>query len=452
MLITDLVSSLQTTYDDQKKRSLQPEGIVVDVLKAVHTLESMLVLIKDNVYAAESMTYNSVLEPLLCCLESENNDIKTLAVDILTHLVKDKTNAMMIESEGYIPYLQQQLKIHITKSGRLFTHNPNLELCLKITNILTSLPLAEQHNHNVVCDLCGVWSFRGAAYKCLSCNDWDYCALCYCLGRHSRNHVMIKMNNSRRYNPLLPEAQKISHIYESMDHDEENLDHKGFICGVCGIAPIHGVRYACLDCQGLNMCQKCSSHHNRSHISLKFRYTANQDHLERLDPNSKAEIEASKHMGSLRDGEFIASQWPSSRSYSSLYSCSSDLGPIPVIVGGGFWGLYMCILSRYNIDFKLENILFTVNNNGIVIGKALNSSGVVSDVVEEKPYLSFHLDAEFGSFNFTGVTVSDRNEGVYFSGFWKSIAQVYGVWKLVQLDPSESLGDVVEVKGGAFEG
>eukprot|EP01127_Copromyxa_protea_P017007 TRINITY_DN5149_c0_g2_i2.p2 TRINITY_DN5149_c0_g2~~TRINITY_DN5149_c0_g2_i2.p2 ORF type:complete len:113 (+),score=15.55 TRINITY_DN5149_c0_g2_i2:98-436(+) len=112
----------------------------------------------------------------------------------------------------------------------------------------------------------------------------------------------------------------------------------------------------------------------------------------------------------------------------------------------------MCILSRYNIDFKLENILFTVNNNGIVIGKALNSSGVVSDVVEEKPYLSFHLDAEFGSFNFTGVTVSDRNEGVYFSGFWKSIAQVYGVWKLVQLDPSESLGDVVEVKGGAFEG
>lgn len=80
--------------------------------------------------------------------------------------------------------------------------------------------MAAQKSHNVICDLCGSWPFQGVGYKCIVCDDWDYCALCYCLGRHSRNHVQLKMQTNRKYREITDIAQPIVGVYASMEHDE----------------------------------------------------------------------------------------------------------------------------------------------------------------------------------------------------------------------------------------
>jgi len=142
---------------------------------------------------------------------------------------------------------------------------------MQITNILLQLPVEEQFQHHVTCDLCGVSSYAGISYKCLVCNDWDYCSVCYCLGRHSRNHIQLKMQ-SRNYSDYLTVSKKIVKAAAKLEMDEDSKTHVGYSCAACGLDPIHGVRYVCLTCGQCNLCQKCEAKHHRKHIFLKFRY------------------------------------------------------------------------------------------------------------------------------------------------------------------------------------
>lgn len=183
----------------------------------------------------------------------------------------------MIESQGYLPFLHLELQTALSGLDELlvileFNKSRKFRLwglILQITTIITSLPLSsnifyfslflfflreyvlltfhnnrknffffhvmltrdlEQDQHNVICDLCGRWTYRGVSYHCTVCADWDYCALCYCLGRHSRNHVQLKMQRNDKYSHLLPVAQPICDILATIEHDEGTSCHLCLNC------------------------------------------------------------------------------------------------------------------------------------------------------------------------------------------------------------------------------
>uniref|UniRef100_A0A6B2LAQ6 ZZ-type domain-containing protein n=1 Tax=Arcella intermedia TaxID=1963864 RepID=A0A6B2LAQ6_9EUKA len=91
------------------------------------------------------------------------------------------------------------------------------------------------------------------------------------MSRHSRNHVQIKMA-SRNYSPFYTSAEMLTKKALQLEINEDSKTHLGFECGGCGLKPIHGVRYVCLNCGLTSLCQKCEAKHHRSHVFLKFRY------------------------------------------------------------------------------------------------------------------------------------------------------------------------------------
>jgi len=191
---------------------------------------------------------------------SSDPSIKRHTINILEYLLRDPDNRLIIESQGFLPYLFYEL---------VGSYDP--AHAMQLVRIIIQLPLEEQTTHHVICDLCGKYSYVGLSYKCLVCNDWDYCAVCYCLSRHSRNHIQVKMQH-RNYHEYVSAAQNIVRAAAKLEINEESKTHHGFECAGCGLSPIHGVRYICFTCGKSSLCQKCESKHSRRHCFLKFRY------------------------------------------------------------------------------------------------------------------------------------------------------------------------------------
>jgi len=256
IMVRDLIQCLQLPYDDRKKRKLDRSSIVTDEFQAEQTLKTLQSIISTKAYTPESLSFQAALEPLLCCLSADNVVIRKYTINILEYLLIEPENRLIIASQGYIPYLFRELLGHDQQ---------------QISRILLQLPLQEQYQHYVTCDLCGESSYNGVSYKCLVCNDWDYCSICYCLARHSRNHIQIKMQK-RNYQDYATIAKNITMVASKLEMDQESKTHFGYSCAACGLDPIHGVRYVCLTCGLSNLCQKCESKHHRLHCFLKFRY------------------------------------------------------------------------------------------------------------------------------------------------------------------------------------
>jgi hypothetical protein len=105
VLVSDLIQSLQIPFDDTKKRKLNSDSIVTNEALAITTLNSLATITKDNAYTPESLSFQASMEPLLCCLLSSNTTIRKYTIDIIQYLLIEPDNCLILESQGYLPYL-----------------------------------------------------------------------------------------------------------------------------------------------------------------------------------------------------------------------------------------------------------------------------------------------------------------------------------------------------------
>ena len=47
--------------------------------------------------------------------------------------------------------------------------------------------------------------------------------------------------------------------------------HKGTRCNNCGMAPIAGIRYKCMECDDFNFCENSEKIHSHSHLFYKIK-------------------------------------------------------------------------------------------------------------------------------------------------------------------------------------
>jgi next-to-BRCA1 protein 1 len=101
------------------------------------------------------------------------------------------------------------------------------------------------------CDGCGKFINDGIRYYCLECPNYDLCENCNSLpyivtskGVHYRNHRMVKMAEQHQESFASPRDYSASGYSPAM-------------CDVCGIYPIVGTRYKCLQCPDFDLCERC---------------------------------------------------------------------------------------------------------------------------------------------------------------------------------------------------
>ncbi|UJR08350.1 hypothetical protein I4U23_012621 [Adineta vaga] len=88
----------------------------------------------------------------------------------------------------------------------------------------------------VSCDSCLKTNFSGRRYKCLSCDNYDLCGLCYDNNLESQNHLCI--------HPMQCILSKTAH---ELFYGGETISHRSLIkrrikllCVLCAINPVHG--------------------------------------------------------------------------------------------------------------------------------------------------------------------------------------------------------------------
>ncbi|KAI5480357.1 zinc finger, ZZ-type protein [Pseudohyphozyma bogoriensis] len=122
----------------------------------------------------------------------------------------------------------------------------------------------EELVHYATCDLCEK-TIVGVRHKCLNCPDYDVCSACL----PSVSHLHPLHNFIPITSLLYLNSQPHSHTI-----------HHNIVCDGCGVDPIIGVRYKCLDkaCDDFDLCERCESdpveRHDRSHVLAKIRTSA----------------------------------------------------------------------------------------------------------------------------------------------------------------------------------
>jgi next-to-BRCA1 protein 1 len=103
---------------------------------------------------------------------------------------------------------------------------------------------------NIKCDGCGMVPITGDRYKCTVCPDFDLCSSCEKKEIHPASHALLKLKE--------PARRDI---------------HYGVTCDGCGVKPIEGVRYKCLDCPNFDLCSACEekNQHPSDHTLLKLK-------------------------------------------------------------------------------------------------------------------------------------------------------------------------------------
>ena len=52
---------------------------------------------------------------------------------------------------------------------------------------------------------------------------------------------------------------------------KNNTIHNGIICDNCGISPIVGIRYKCIECDDFELCEKCEKTNTHPHLFYKIK-------------------------------------------------------------------------------------------------------------------------------------------------------------------------------------
>ncbi|XP_005106370.1 E3 ubiquitin-protein ligase mind-bomb isoform X2 [Aplysia californica] len=134
-----------------------------------------------------------------------------------------------------------------------------------------SEPSEHDHIHfSIRCDACGVCPIRGIRYDCRTCLNIEICADCKALGRHSFHSLREIVTTSAQRERIMHgvgDAMMGASLVNEVSSDGKI--HTGIICDVCGMNPIRGIRYKCLDCPNYDLCVSCrvAKHHSHHHTA-----------------------------------------------------------------------------------------------------------------------------------------------------------------------------------------
>lgn len=98
------------------------------------------------------------------------------------------------------------------------------------------------------------------------------------------NIIESQLNNLKTdiFNEIIPEVSKIekeSKIYlqnkqKNNKSNKYSNVHNNFKCDQCGVMPIVGIRYKCIECNCFNLCEKCEAFVKHPHPFYKLKYYA----------------------------------------------------------------------------------------------------------------------------------------------------------------------------------
>uniref|UniRef100_A0A060TFZ2 ARAD1D26994p n=1 Tax=Blastobotrys adeninivorans TaxID=409370 RepID=A0A060TFZ2_BLAAD len=136
--------------------------------------------------------------------------------------------------------------------------------------------------HLAICDGCNS-TIWGMRYKCLECPDFDYCQTCIKTKRATHKHSFAGIRKPEDY-LRIPPANPIP-------------SHPGFICNgpLCAESTpddILGVRYHCLVCDDFDLCERCEAYpdsHPKDHAMAKFQTPmAYKEYMQKEQEKKKA--------------------------------------------------------------------------------------------------------------------------------------------------------------------
>ena len=108
---------------------------------------------------------------------------------------------------------------------------------------------------NVICDGCD-GPVIGSRFKCLFCQDFDFCEACKASKPHPHQFLAIS-------SPLSADERPV---------------HVGVQCDECQAAPIRGIRFKCTQCFNFDLCEVCEAKgiHDPEHPLVKIAQPQNQ--------------------------------------------------------------------------------------------------------------------------------------------------------------------------------
>eukprot|EP00736_Rhodelphis_marinus_P011361 Rmarinus@m.18550 len=164
-----------------------------------------------------------------------------------------------------------------------------------------------KHRHDgIACDGCDNFPIMGPRFKCLTCFDFDYCSSCdeCCdvthglkeseddtdprrLGHssHDATHIFIKVRIPLPFGYIRPALRTTEFRAILPAHNDQPVCHPGYTCDRCGVSPIIGPRFQCVNCASFNLCEACEAtlgphDHPFLHIFAKLRYQYDVNPLE----------------------------------------------------------------------------------------------------------------------------------------------------------------------------
>ena len=144
-------------------------------------------------------------------------------------------------------------------------NSPRPNLSEQISNIVAKmapiikLKSTEAKSHVCRCDSCGKTDFTEYRYKCLICNDFDLCGMCFETRKtnkaHELNHPVVRFETPGELFGLKFENSEVT--LTNLSRIFRNEIAKGYKCDVCSVAPLRGLRFKCDICNNFDVCLAC---------------------------------------------------------------------------------------------------------------------------------------------------------------------------------------------------
>jgi len=135
-------------------------------------------------------------------------------------------------------------------------------------------------NVGIKCDGCSDQNFYGYRYKCLICENFDFCGQCFEERKTAKDHELghpfllietpiIDKEKEKGLADII-KKNKLKDALKDTTHETK--------CAACKQDPLMGIRYKCDDCYDYDLCQKCfeegktSGDHIKTHSLLAIFY------------------------------------------------------------------------------------------------------------------------------------------------------------------------------------
>ena len=120
-----------------------------------------------------------------------------------------------------------------------------------------------------MCRRCKISPIFGVRYRCMACDNLDFCASCHKKRDHPIDHLFLKIDfplplppgqtYHRRTENLIGEKEQAPVLYPMNVSQVSGGPHLGVSCSSCGVSDFFGVRYLCSHCDNFNLCSDCEA-------------------------------------------------------------------------------------------------------------------------------------------------------------------------------------------------